>query len=1712
MLLIPGFKIKNKTLGDTTNICSLKALRESDGLPVCIRAVTSLRDYKGIAKLKHEYEILKDLEIDGVIKAYSLIKAENIVALIFEDIKGFPLLSEYSFGKQSLKKTLQIMSEVVGIIHLIHQKKIIHRNINPTNILVNPLTGRALIVDFSIATSSLKGEETNRRIEGTYAYMSPEQTGRINRSVDSRTDLYSLGIIFYELLTGRLPFEVTQPLEWIHAHIAKLPEAPSKINPSLPKVVDSIVLKLLSKNAEDRYRSASGLLFDLGKCLEKISSIGQISPFELGTKDFYNEFRIPQKLYGRESELKKLLSTFDKVISSGQSEVLMISGYSGVGKTALVSEIHKPIITRRGYFISGKFDQYKQNVPYSALIQAYQDIIRQILTESEASVSIWRKKLILAMGRNAQVVINVIPELELIVGKQPDLPSLGTVEAENRFSLIFTEFQKILCQREHPVVMFLDDLQWVDSASLKMIQNMLIKNEMRYLFLIGAYRDNEVDQTHRLKIAIDEIEREKISIEHIILRPLSLLHTNQIISETIGSYEANSLPLGQIVFEKTKGNPFFLNQFLHFLHDNNLIFFNPEKESWSWDITQIQAQNMSENVVDFMTAKIQKLSQTTQDCLKLAACMGNTFDFKTLKTVSEIKFSDLVNSLHEGTNEGLISPLSDMYQILDQEEAVAEQSIPFRFLHDRVQQAFYQLIPESDKKHVHQKIGELLFKHTSDEQIDEVIFEIVNHLNMADDPTDTPFRMKLAKLNLRAGKKAKTSSAYEPALRYLKKGLSLLTLPEDWGLNYQICYDLHLEVAEIMPALSEFTEAEIIFKTIIEKAQTLYDKGIAYEKYSIFLQSSGRAYDGLRATKSALGLFGINFPNNPEARAIEVENLMEELCRPEVLGRMMKLPKGSAQNILIDRLYDRCNVATYFAQPEDLALVISKNVKHILDCGITPESGLAIAWFAMILGMMEKKELSFMYGDVGLEIMAQFDDPYFKGKTDMITYGQSLCWRDSFKESERKLNDAFTLCHSTGELQYASYARIISYISTVAQSSDCEYVLHSCQLWHDYCAKYVPLELGQAKIRLHLLQGLMMLPQEEIDPEKIITEYQLAKNATDVVESLVELARISTLMGKYKEGYNYFQRAEPIMIAGGAGNLLLVMLFYHGYSICCARLYVLENDTKYLSQLENYLAKLKVWAGICPNNFCSYYTLIEAEMARALKNEDLAIKFYGDTIRHAKKHEYILLQAYSNEYLGQIYLEKGNTISGAEFLDEAIYLYTQCGARGKVIQLLEIIRSLVSESPRTNFLSPANGNTAALDLETMMKSSEILSGTIVLDDFIKQALRIAMESAGAQRAVLITQQKKEMTVEADANLNLTNRLNSIPLDSYPLLPQSILNFVKRKREIVVLSDAHQVGDFTFDPYISKNKVKSVLCMPLLRQGNLIGILYLENNLATNVFAKKRIQILVMLSSQISISLENARFYDELEQKVKERTDQLEIQRVKVINASKFAMLSQMAGGVAHEINSPLYAINLNVRILEKMIEKKNIDLEQFTKYLSKILQTTERISGIVSSLMLFSREDQKLDSTLTDISKIISETLQLCHVKFTQQDIEIQFDKPLVKYITHFRQQQLMHVFMTLLNNSYDAIIESSSKKWIRFEIQEVDSQIEVRITDSGIPPEKAVQEKLFEPFFTTKEIGKGAGLGLCVAKAIMQEHLGDLTFDPTTPHTCFVVLMPKIN
>jgi predicted ATPase/serine phosphatase RsbU (regulator of sigma subunit)/tRNA A-37 threonylcarbamoyl transferase component Bud32 len=1518
---------------ESANSLVYRGIRQKDNQAVILKILKE--DYptpSELTRYKQEYEITRNLNLDGVVKAYALEPYQRTLVIILEDFGASSLkhlINDFVGVKAfiPLPEFLCIAIKIAEILGNIHSSSIIHKDINPANIVFNPETGIVKIIDFGISTQlnrenlALKNPNV---LEGTLAYMSPEQTGRMNRSLDYRTDFYSLGVTFYELLTGQLPFNTTDALELVHSHIAKQPLPPHQVNPEIPLVISDIVMKLMAKTAEERYQSAFGIKADLEECLNQLHQHGKISVFPLGRQDISDKFQIPQKLYGREREINALLSAFERV-TSDKSELMLIAGYSGIGKSALVQELYKPITQKRGYFISGKFDQYQRNIPYSAVVSAFQELVKQLLTESEGQLKGWREKLLAALGINAQVIIDVIPELELIIGKQPTVPELGSMEAQNRFNLVFQNFIKVFTNPEHPLALFLDDLQWADGASLKLMQ-LLMTASYPGLFLIGAYRDNEVSSAHPLMLTIEEIIKNGAIVERISLSPLDLPTVTQLIADTLNCSQERAKPLAKLVLFKTGGNPFFMTEFLKSLYTEKLLEFDPPQSSknksfslsspldkggkggsqggWQWDLEQIQARGFTDNVVELMTQKIQKLPENTQQMLKLAACMGNQFGLITLATSGEKSLRETVNNLQAAVAENLVMSLGnrgDLELAFIQEESpnvplpTTHFQLPdYKFIHDRIQQAAYSLISEQDKPLIHRKIGQLLLQNTPFDQREEKIFDIVNQLNFGIELiSNQSKRDELAQLNLIAGKKAKASAAYDPAFNYLQVGIRLLG-DKGWQTQYGLALALHVEAAEAAYLSGDFEQMERLAQIVQNQAKTVLDKAQVIEVKILALIAQTKLEQAVDTGVQILRQLGVRLPQKPNKLNILMGLLETKLTlagkRISDLAELRQMSDPFKLAAL--RILSRIVSPAFIAAPTLLPLIAFKQVILSVKHGNSAESIYAYAIYGLILcGVVGDIESGYEFGQLALKLVERFNAKEFKTKALFIANGFIGHWKAPAKETLLPLLEAYKSGLETGDLEYAAYAVLVYSFNAYLSGKE----LSELEPQMAAYSKVMGQLNQEQSLSMHkpFHQAALNLLEQAENP------YCLIGNAYDdrtdlplLIQANARTSLCYVYLNKLILCYLFEQYPEALPNAAqneqyldGATATFTVPYFYFYDSLAQLSLYTNAPNSEQKRCMVKVIAnqkKMKKWAHHAPMNHLHKYMLVEAERYRVIGKDALAMDYYDKAIALAKENEYTNEAALAYELAAKFYLSKNKELSARAYMQEARYCYQLWGATAKVKdlekrypQLLTATVTGIKESKTTTRLT-TTGSGSSLDIATVMKASLAISGEIVLDKLLSSLMKILVENAGAQRGYLILEDRGKLLIEAEGAIDSerVTVLQSIPLENSRDISEAIVNYVDRTFESVVLSDATVEGNFTQDSYIQHHQPKSVLCFPLINQGKIVSIVYLENNLTKGAFTSERLEVLKVLSAQAAISIENARLYQTLEDKVKERTAQL----------------------------------------------------------------------------------------------------------------------------------------------------------------------------------------------------------------------------------------------
>ncbi|NES64594.1 MAG: AAA family ATPase, partial [Okeania sp. SIO2D1] len=1430
-----------------------------------------------------EYHLSSQLESPGIIKVYSLEQWHRSYIIILENFGAISIkqwLQEHQ--KFSLKEFLFLAIAITESLGQIHAQNIIHKDINPANVVFNPETKQLKIIDFGIATQLSRENPTLKNpnvLEGTLAYISPEQTGRMNRSLDYRTDFYSLGVTFYEMLTGKLPFESTDALELVHCHIAKSPPDLVTQQPSTSQALTDIIMKLMAKNAEERYQSADGLKADLETCLNQLKETGNIEFFPLAQKDISDRFQIPQKLYGREKEIATLLAAFERVAETGKVELMMVAGYSGIGKSSLVQELYKPITARRGYFISGKFDQFQRNIPYSAIVSAFGGLIQQLLGETEAQLQAWREKLLQALGSNGQIIIDVIPEVELIIGKQPPVAVLGANEAQNRFHLVFGNFINIFCSKEHPLTLFLDDLQWTDLATLKLMERMLVAGETEYLLLLGAYRDNEVSASHPLTMAVTKLQQNNATISQIDLKPLPLEEIPGLIGDTLQQTLETVRDLAQLVWQKTGGNPFFIKEFLQALYGENLLQFDRLSRNWQWDLAAIEARDFTDNVVELMVQKLQQLPGSSQKILSIAACLGAEFDLTLLTWMVEKSPQDIFADLKIVLDLGLIFPLSELH------ENLLIQS--YKFNHDRIQQAAYSLISDEQKQEFSLQIGRLLLANLDIQEQTERIFEIVDRLNAGRGLiTDELESLELVKLNLSAGKKAKDATAYGAAREYLKIGIEELTKETEnpWLIQYKLIFELYKELILLEYLNGNLNASEELINYTLTQVVSALDKAEIYNLLIIQYTMMAKYSEAIEIGRKALALFGVELPKTDlkNALLLEVELVKENLAGREIASLLDEPEIAIPEQRMVEEILVNIDLPTYFFDQELYAVVVVKMVNLSLTYGHIAESAKGYAAYGIILSsVLTDYPLAYEFGSLAIKVSDRFNSQSQQCSSRMCLAGHVNHWVRHLKYARKLFDDGYNLGLSSGELRYSGYAlehgsRYLFYQGINLQEI-IELLPKYLQFLEQTNNQWATDGMLGFQLALFNLVGMTASQLDFHNDEFKEVEYLENCRAHD---SFAWLGTFNVFKSQILYLYDKFDLALEASLEAGKYIHFVLSQFqsseynFH-YSLILTALYLEateENKEQYWQQLETNQKQMKIWVDCCPENFLHKYLLISAEMARVSGQELEAMEFYDRAIESARENEFIQNEALGNELAAKFWLAKGKTEFAKIYMKNAHYNYQIWGAKRKVKDLetkySQLLRSSTAQPSTSVFntlTSSHSTDTETLDLATVIKSTNAISSEIVLDKLVATLMDIIVENAGAQRGILILPREGNLFVEAtkEADSEEVSVLQLLPIQEFEKICSKIVYYVSRTGETVVLNDAVSEGNFTDDAYIQQHQCHSIACTPLINQNKLQGIIYLENNLTVAAFTQERLALLRTLAAQAAISLENAQLYNNI---------------------------------------------------------------------------------------------------------------------------------------------------------------------------------------------------------------------------------------------------------
>jgi PAS domain S-box-containing protein len=1442
-----------------------------DGKQSTVILVAPVSEYPALgslARLEHEYSLRDELDPDWALRPLTLIRREGRMMLVLEDPGGEPLDRFLGHSKE-LGRFLRLAINLAAGVGKLHRRWLIHKDIKPANILVDFATHKVWFTGFGIASRlprERQAAEPPEVITGTLAYMAPEQTGRMNRSIDSRSDLYSLGITFYEMLTGVLPFNASDPIEWVHCHVARQPPKPSEQTDRIPEPISAIVLKLLAKTAEERYQTAAGLEADLRKCLMEWESVGHIKSFPVGQHDIPDRLLIPEKLYGRDSVCETLLAAFDRVVATYKLELVLLSGYAGIGKSSVVHELHKVVVLPRGIFISGKFDQNKRDVPYATLAQAFQTLVRQILSKSEEEVIHWRNAILEALGPNGQLMVNLVPELELVIGKQPPVPELAPQQTQNRFEAVLRGFLAAFARKEHPLVLFLDDLQWLDPATLRLLEQLVTDPNGQHLLLIGAYRDNEVTSHHPLMLTLSAIRKTEAIVHEIELKPLSLADVNQLLGDALRCELVHARPLAELVHEKTGGNPFFTIQFLTTLAEENHLRFEAREAAWRWDVNRIRSMDFTDNVVDLMISRLKRLPTITQEALKQLACLGNSVEIDTLIAVHGGSEQKIHSDLWEAVRGGLVLRQGDSY----------------KFLHDRIQEAAYALVAEDLRPQFHLRIGRRLLTKMVPAAIAEKIFDIVNQLNsglmLISDPDE---KGRVAELNLNAGKKAKASAAYTSACTYFSLGMALLG-DGGWETQYELAFGLWHERAECEFLSANFAEAERLIWELLRRSKSKIDRAAAYQlKVLLHLMQS----DNAQAVDSAFDcvrMFGIQMPTHPnrEQVQIEFEEVWRTLAERSIESLIDLPPMTDPEMRAAMSLLSVLLRSAYFADHNLHRFLSCRIVNLTLKYGTTEASTHGYAWFGLILGpVFRRYDEGHRFAKLAIDLVEKHEFAAWKAGA-YTAMQMALLWTRPIHIALDFLQTAFRAAIETGDVIFACYSLEHTTTDLLARGDNLEVVWLESMKARDFAQKAKFRHVADIIMSIQLFIQNMRgqdasfgtFGGTKLDKQRF--QSQLVNGWLPIVicwDWILKL-RARFMAGEYDGAIAAAEKAKPLLWASECHIQTVDYYYYRALTIAAIHEAASpEAQAEGLEAIRQCMEQLREWAESCRETFFDKYMLVSAEIARIEDRYLEAMRLYEESIRAARAHGFVQNEGLGNEVAARFYLDRGYETIAHAYLRNARFCYLRWGALGKVEQLDQRYPAIAEQTslrPAVTIGAPVD----QLDLRTVMKISQAVSGEIVLEKLIETLMLIAIEHAGAERGLLILQRGEEHRIEAEARTGRDGvevqlrRAAATPAE----LPESLLRYVIRIQQSVILDDASSQSLFSDDPYVLQKRPRSVLCLPLVKQTKPMGALYLENNLAPRVFTPKRLAMLELLASQAAISLDHARLYADLTQENSDR--------------------------------------------------------------------------------------------------------------------------------------------------------------------------------------------------------------------------------------------------
>lgn len=1755
MLNVSGYKIIER-INEGKSSVVYRGIDESNRKCILKVIKSDKADLEQINKIINEYETVKNINSNGVIKTYGLKQIQGNTILILED---FNALSLKSFLKNSsiidVQTFLKIAVKIASSLEEIHRHNIIHGDIKPDNILINPENLQIKLTDFGFSFNS--DSKNNKKFidnleKENLKYISPEQTGRMNQEIDIRTDFYSMGIVFYEMLMGSTPFNSDDVMEIIHQHIAKKPFSPNEINSLIPKSVSEIIMKLLEKNVNERYKSDYGIIYDLKLCLEKITNKQPIDDFIPGRFDISQEFNISQKTYGKNFALKNVLSILDN-FRLDKPNIVFINGKAGIGKTYFLNYLSTNFIKRKNNLVFIRFDKTKKTNPYYCFIQALSQFTNELIIQNKTELNIIKEKITDELADNIYLLTEKIPELAILFDDKKFMGNINYKDSQINFNVALKKFLKIFSLKDKPLTICVDDLNYADPATSNLIKDLLSDEQFKYLNLILINKDDEENQNVSVFYKDSDDLRQKviemantlnISVNQINLQAFDLNEIIMLISDTFG-YDINETEkIAKVIFSKTQGNPFFINEFIKNLYDKKIIYFKPGF-GWVWNIEDVSKMEMTKNVIDLMVEKINYLPDDTIDVLKAASCIGVSFDSKFLAKIYDERLKKINLELNNALNNGIL--------ILSHEKNNYSKNNTYKsinkFSHDKIHETIYSLIDSKSKSNFHYKIGKEIYQEDKDK-----IYEISNHLNLAIDVIkEKNEEMELAKLNLTASIKAKESSAYTLALDYIKKSVNLID-QNLWNKDYETAFEIYLEYARIEYFNLNFKESEEILDELFKKAINNSDKARICELKSIIYITVNKVKEAINTGILGLKFLNFDIPLNPininSQLAIEFFRTRRLLKKID-LKEIPNLPKLQDEKlIMIMNIMIVVVTAAYMCNTSLMFLIVHKMINISLKNGNSSVSAYAYSAYASFYSYtLNDPKKGYDLGRASIQLLEKYQNPSIKTKVNFIFSNLVHDWSKHDREDIKIMSGNIKTGIESGDLLYAGYSVLHLIVKMFIYGDNLDLIYNVAKNNSNLMIQTRDSNvLEEFLLRTQLilsLKGLTYsnntLSDNNFNEEKFFYIIKKSGNISTLAQAYIVKMQMNYFFENYESALEYAEEAKKYLLGCYANNMIPEFYFFYSLtlsSLCIKKPHIYKKR-KYISIIKSNQKKMRKWAEGCHESFLHRYILIEAELAFINQKYSKASEYYNESIELSGKYGFTHYQALANELSGKFYLSRGHELIAKEYINEAHLCYNKWGAKGKTVELEKKYPFIFNQNKESEDIldfkhNLINKNDLKLDLETVIKASQTLSGEIFLDKLIDKLMKIVVENAGAQRGVLILKNKDELFIEAEGDINYEKTIffPNKRMDLSDNVSHSIINYVERTGNDVVIDDAITDGVFTSDYYIISKKPKSILCIPINKQQYLIGILYLENNLTKSAFTSDRIQVLKLIASQAAISLENARLYDEmrelnisleqnknsLEDMVDKRSKQLRLTQKKLVDAAHRSGMAEIATGVLHNIGNILNGVNISSQLITERIENSKVEglikanslLEQNRNNLAEFLINDPKGKKLVQYYLSLgdilkkeiddiAKENQSLSGKITLMKEVIATQQNYAKVGFLNEKVNpvtiiedaisiqmVSLIKNNIRIIKNYnteseisiQKSKIINILINLLKNSEEALENNTEEKIIKIELgQYQNKSVFIKISDNGqgIPEENI--NKIFNHGFTTKITGHGFGL-----------------------------------